>query len=334
MKRNNNLIAAVCAIGGAAVLLIIVFIIMRTTDPRRVDVPAGTGSTASQVVTENTTREKKKKKGSDGFVVEDGVTRYYTDGTAAVGFLTVEGKTYFFDAQGAMTFGFATVDGKQYYFGQDGAMTVGAEFEADGIKYVADVNGVCSVYKDPSEYKIAMLGDSLVHNIATANVTDRIDFYGKSATHVDDYYDKKISGSDRFVIDEIKDRDYDIIILMVGINDVYLYEDADWLAAYRSLIAAVKERAPEAQIYLHGMLPVNDAIEAQNDYSTDNADIQARNRLLASLADEQGLPYIDADAVLADESGFLKAELTTDGIHMNVEGCRTWADYLLATLTA
>ena len=70
---------------------------------------------------------------------------------------------------------------------------------------------------------------------------------------------------------------------MVGTNDVYLYEDDQWLDGYRGLIAAVRERAPDAQIYLHAMLPTNDQVQKTSGYSSANADIQARNQLLKGL---------------------------------------------------
>ena len=293
---------------------------------------AGTPETTTSAP-EETTKKKKKGKTKEGFIEEDGVTRYYVEDVPLIGINTIEGKTYLFDGTGAMLKGLQTVENLTYYFGADGVLVKDQKVDVDGVTYSVDSNGVATVYKEPKDYKIAMLGDSLVHNIATANATDRIDFYGKSATHVDDYYDKKISGSDRFVIDEIKDRGYDIIILMVGINDVYLYEDDQWLDGYRDLIAAVRERAPDAQIYLHAMLPTNDQVQKTSGYSSANADIQARNQLLKGLAEEEGLPYIDAAVVVGDSSGYLNADLTTDGIHMTAEGCKIWADWLLETLT-
>lgn len=286
-----------------------------------------------------------------GFVTESGNLYYYgSDGVMVTGLTTIDGSTYYFGSDGKAYSGKTTLDGKTYnfengkaktglcsesgsyyYYGKDGVMVTGTSMKIDGIYYNFDANGKGTKGKDPSTYKIAMIGDSLVANIGSQDVTDRIDFYGKVSLNARTIFTKSISGSSRYVIDEIKDRDYDVVVVLVGINDVG-NSDSSYTTQYTAIIQGVKERAPGAIIYAHAILPINDSVAKKSGYTCTNAQIKNKNSIIKSIAESEGVNYIDAAEVLADSSGSLPSNAATDGIHIGKAYCKTWSDWLVKTI--
>lgn len=77
-----------------------------------------------------------------GLVTIDG-SRYYfgTDGAMRTGWQTVNSNKYYFGSDGAAVTGWQTINSNKYYFGTDGVMRTGTQ-TIDGKKYYFDENGV------------------------------------------------------------------------------------------------------------------------------------------------------------------------------------------------
>ena len=91
--------------------------------------------------------------------------------------------------------------------------------------------------------------------------------------------------------------------------------------------AGPKPRHPEAKIVLQSIPPVSAKQEAKKTY-VNNGRIADYNEVIKTLAEEKGCYFLDVAACLTGEGGVLPVKQTTDGIHFNVSGCRTWLDYL------
>lgn len=183
--------------------------------------------------------------------------------------------------------------------------------------------------KDPSSYKIAMIGDSLVATLAGYEVnSNRIDYYGKVNLNVYTVFQKKISGSSRYVIDEISARGYDKVIIHLGINEVS-YDNSIWGAQYGKVIDAVKQRAPGAEIYCDAILPISAAASAKNQFGCNNAAILRKNEIIRQTAQQKGVHFVDAGVLLRNADGVLPAGAASDGIHLNYAYCETWTNWLL-----
>ena len=71
---------------------------------------------------------------------EDGNRYHYTEEVLDIGWTSLSGRTYYFDASGILQTGWKKIDGKWYYFGKDGVMRTGWQkigkwyyFGSDGI---------------------------------------------------------------------------------------------------------------------------------------------------------------------------------------------------------
>lgn len=272
--------------------------------------------------------------GNDG-VMSTGIVRvsgalYCFDkngNTVADGKTTINGKLYFFENGKARTG--LIKDGNYYYYINNNYETATGIVEVNGQKYLFGKDGKGSPYTPvPSDFKTAMIGDSIVASLDLANVTEDIDFYGKVSLNTYSIFNKKISGSSRVVIDEIKDRGYDKVIILLGINE-YTADTNAWINQYRNVINAVKSRVPKADIYAHAIMPVNEQRARANGYSVTNSVINEKNAALKKLAEKEGIIYLDPRSAIADSNGSLPYEASSDGIHFGVTYSKKWSNYAL-----
>jgi len=123
-----------------------------------------------------------------------------------------------------------------------------------------------------------------------------------------------------------------VFVIQAGTNNLPDFEDpnrainevTDGIAA---IVEACRLHAANAEIVLTGLFPRNDlpgAIPL----------VRAINERLREIAQHENLSYIDIGERLADRTGRLNASVTTDGLHLSLDGYRVWADSLSTTLAA
>jgi lysophospholipase L1-like esterase len=87
---------------------------------------------------------------------------------------------------------------------------------------------------------------------------------------------------------------------------------------YRSILERIKTESPDTKIYIQSVLPVTDPIQSINDT------IVVLNQKLKNLSDEKSLTYINLFDSFKDEKGFLKKDLTNDGLHLTGKAYLIW----------
>ena len=116
----------------------------------------------------------------------------------------------------------------------------------------------------------------------------------------------------------------EILVLSFGLNGILSTSERPepFLRNYRKLTDAVRAVSPETRIVIQSALPVADAAH-QNDwkFSVPPAEINCRltelnSRLRDFCVSDPTLTYVDTATALTDSAGFLRAEFTTDGIHL------------------
>ena len=75
--------------------------------------------------------------------------------------------------------------------------------------------------------------------------------------------------------------------------------------------------APEAQVFVLGIPPMARWWEGARER---NGTIREINARLVEGADENGYRFIELESVLADENGFLRGDMTSDGVHLSAKG--------------
>lgn len=226
------------------------------------------------------------------------------------------------DRCGKMVTGWTEIGGDSYYFKDDGTPMKGKNF-IDGLLYTFSSAGVSRTGRTGKKPKVAVIGDSIVASIANYNVATDFDMYGKVSLHVNTIDSKKISGSSRTVLREVEGRGYDVVILMLGVNDL-TYVTSVWGEMYRGVLRDLKEIAPEALIYANAILPINDQKTSDDEKMWR---VVEKNKEIKKAAKAEGVRFLDIPPKLLDANGQLPYDAASDGIHFGPTYCRLWYDW-------
>ncbi|OKH21463.1 G-D-S-L family lipolytic protein [Hydrococcus rivularis NIES-593] len=124
-------------------------------------------------------------------------------------------------------------------------------------------------------------------------------------------------------INEILETNPQKIFLMIGVNDFWNESKTISIVVnnYRIILSTIKKNAPETQVFVQSILPVN---QAQYKIKLDNKELGAFNDRLKILAKEFSYEYIDLHSHFLDEQNQLSSRYTSDGVHLNGEGYLLW----------
>lgn len=129
------------------------------------------------------------------------------------------------------------------------------------------------------------------------------------------------------VFDALQDQKFKKIYIMVGINELGTGNAERFLNAYWEVLQEFHRLQPDAVIYIQAILKVTTKRSEQGDYIT-NEGIDERNEAIKSLADNVTYFYLDANPAICDETGGMREEYTTDGVHLKGKDIYIWKDFL------
>jgi len=129
------------------------------------------------------------------------------------------------------------------------------------------------------------------------------------------------------LLDAMADRDCGKIYIMLGVNELGWSKIQNYHDQYAKLIDRLRADHPEAKIALQSLPPVSAKQDEKKTY-VNNERIKAYNEVIRTLAEEKACYFLDVAACLTGGDGVLPVKQTTDGVHFNKAGCRTWLSYL------
>lgn len=185
------------------------------------------------------------------------------------------------------------------------------------------------VQSGPEYFNDALfIGDSRTVGIRDYGTLKNAQYYcdkGLSSYQIDKSY---VDG--KTIWDFLSGKKFGKIYVMLGINEVG--NDIEYTtSAYRKLIDGLREKQPDAIIYLEGNLHV--ATYAQTSAIT-NERIDILNSNIQGLADNKKTFYINVNGIFDDGTGALPAEDTSDGIHVYAKHYATWCEWLCQNTVA
>lgn len=124
-------------------------------------------------------------------------------------------------------------------------------------------------------------------------------------------------------------KQYSKVYVMLGINELGWPNPSVFIQKYQTLVNEIKATQPGAAIYIQSILPVTAEKSAADAY-INNPRINEFNQLIQQMAASSGVQYLNVAQGIADASGNLPNEATTDGVHLNPTYCVKWKEYLNA----
>ena len=130
------------------------------------------------------------------------------------------------------------------------------------------------------------------------------------------------------------------IFINIGTNDLNLpeYTREGLLERYAGILQQIRDRLPDARLFLLAYYPVNDEIGLKNPFMADafrqrtNQRINEANEGVKELAASFGAEFLNVNEGIMDEAGRMKAEYTIEGMHMYGDGYDKVLDKLLPLL--
>lgn len=129
------------------------------------------------------------------------------------------------------------------------------------------------------------------------------------------------------LLDAMAGEDFDKVYVMLGVNELGWSKTETFHDQYAKVIDRLREDHPGTEIVLQSILPVSAKQEEKKSY-VNNERIGLYNEVIRQLAEEKDCAFVDVAEAVTDEAGCLRAEWNSDGVHLNVKGCRAWLDYL------
>ncbi len=162
--------------------------------------------------------------------------------------------------------------------------------------------------------RVVMLGDSL-----TAGFNWAAAFPGAEVVNLGHSGDTTRAILER--LDAVEARQPEMIFLQAGINDLGRMEKRKIiLQNHLKIWDELRRSLPAAKLRVVSLLPV-----AGERFTGWNQAVRDLNHRLSREADSRGIPFIDLYPALSDHQGRLRAEFTTDGLHLKGAAYDLWA---------
>ena len=108
----------------------------------------------------------------------------------------------------------------------------------------------------------------------------------------------------------------ELMVITLGVNGISFLTEEGFKSEYNNLIATIKEASPDTKIIINTIYPV--ATSYKHLASINNEKIDAANTWLLSIAEENGVRFMDSNSVLRNENGVLpETAHNGDGLHLN-----------------
>ena len=177
------------------------------------------------------------------------------------------------------------------------------------------------------------IGDSRTVGLMEYGDVVGADFFADSGMSVFSLYQKKLAvGGEKQTIQEVLEgKQYGKIFLMLGINELgYSFENL--CKKYQEVVQQIRESQSQSMIYLCANLHVTKE-QSGKDPIYNNGNIDRVNEMIASLADQEKIIYVDVNALFDDGQGNLATEYSSDSFHVLGKYYKDWADWLWTTNT-
>lgn len=130
-------------------------------------------------------------------------------------------------------------------------------------------------------------------------------------------------------LDEVIERKPSKLFLLIGINDIGNdIPDAVIADNIRKIVVRLQKETPATQIYVQSILPVNPEYPGFPQHYDKQYRVLMANQLIHKVAMDTGVTFINLFPLFLDDRQRLRADLTTDGLHLNRQGYEVWVGHL------
>jgi len=180
------------------------------------------------------------------------------------------------------------------------------------------------------------IGDSITTGLSGYKLVSSQNVLASVGLRIDNITTEKVTNP-RFeqpvmVVDALNEIKPKNIYILLGSNGVAWYNNDNMIIAYSDFIKSLRTQLPDSDIYIISITPVGtmkENIDTIENGKVLNSEIDSFNQRLIELADKEGVYYVDVNSALKDETGKLPNDVTSDGMHFNLDTYKKFMEYIL-----
>ena len=180
-----------------------------------------------------------------------------------------------------------------------------------------------------------MIGDSITEGIKLYSVMKNTTVISHTGINLSTITTKEVIETDKgkkiTIIDALSlYPDTQKVYVMLGVNGMAWMSKTKFTNLYGDLIDKIKEKLPEAIIYVESVFPINEPIfrEHYGNQDINNEKIDEYNYALENLCVEKNVYFVNVAESIKDSQNALSASATSDGMHIGKKTYNKWFDYL------
>ena len=134
------------------------------------------------------------------------------------------------------------------------------------------------------------------------------------------------TGAEMTIAEAVALKKPEYLVISLGTNGLTYLDEDQFKYCYKKLLDAIQSASPQTKIMVQSIYPVTSWYE-----NIPNERINDANGWLLTLANDEGVKYLDTASVLKDSSGALKEAYNADhkdGYHINAEAYREILQYI------
>ncbi|MGO5115299.1 GDSL-type esterase/lipase family protein [Candidatus Avoscillospira sp. LCP25S3_F1] len=176
---------------------------------------------------------------------------------------------------------------------------------------------------------VLFIGDSRTVGLSQYGRLGQADYFADVGLTVFNLWDKALSDTNleqQTLETLLSNRSYGKIYVMLGINELGYPMDS-LLRQYQSTVSTIQKLQPQADLLLCANLHVTRTASAGTSWLT-MENLCRLEAEIKAMTDGEHSFYLDANPVFCDAEGYLKDDMTGDGVHPYAAGYTLWADWL------
>lgn len=173
------------------------------------------------------------------------------------------------------------------------------------------------------------IGDSRTVGIAEYGTIKNATYFANTGMSVYNIWSQKIdiSSIGKVSLEELLDKkNFGKVYIMLGINEIG-YNMSQTAKKYQELVKYVNTKQPKAVIYLQANLHVTKE-KSDSDKTINNTRINKINSVISKMANNKNIFYLDVNSVFDDSSGNLRADYTSDKVHVYGKYYKQWTEWI------
>lgn len=180
---------------------------------------------------------------------------------------------------------------------------------------------------DPDYFDdVLFIGDSRTDGLSLYSPLGKADYFANKGVTVFDLFDITDKSGQKKLETLLQEKTYGKIYIMLGINEIG-YDFRSVISQYSKVLDRLKELAPDSILVIQASLSITKEKSQATWYLTADR-IHELNEMQSGLADGEKVFYLDANEIFCDEAGYLRDELSGDGVHLYAKEYAAWAAWM------